>query len=165
LEEGELPSGLIPPANSMANSPTTPTNIIFSVNIPAARDLGLRADLNVQEDLEADDSQLVRAVTTDHGHPRHAAVPNSEWVAVERLLQHQPYSSRILERRARQLYELHQETRELRRAADAIRGSYHMQQLTGPPRMLVQAELFRLQREMLHLDSVIELLQGSSPEL
>jgi hypothetical protein len=162
LEDGELPSGLIPPVNSLANSPTRTT---FSVNIPAARALGLRENINLQEDLEADVSQLVSSVNMDHGHPRHAAVPNSELAAVADLLRHEPYSHRILERRARHLYELHQEVSELHRAANAIIHSRHMQQLHGAPRMLAQAELFRLQRERLHLERVIELLQGGSPEV
>jgi hypothetical protein len=162
LEDGELPSGLMPPPNSAA---TSPNHITFNVNIPAARDLGLRTNIDLQEDLEADASPLVSSVQMDHGHPRHAAVPNSELAAVAELLQHEPYSHRILERRARQLYELHQEVSELHRAANAIINSRSMQRLHGAPRMLAQAELFRLQRERVHLERVIEVLQGSSPEV
>ena len=71
-----------------------------------------------------------------------------------------PYSSRALERRAAHANALHQEIRGLRRAAENIIYSERLQALRGANRMTVQAELFRLQREILHLSTVAEILEG-----
>jgi hypothetical protein len=59
---------------------------------------------------------------------------------------------------------LHQELRGLHRAAGNIIFSERLQALRGAPRMAVQAELFRIQREIVHLEAVVETLEGQETD-